>query len=147
MKHFGKLIVSCAVVAGLIGTASAETAKQAATKALAGFKPVEENVGKVFKDPMKLVSKFRSFGFSLEEDSQDIVVKWDRSRWLEGDIARIVILDVEATGFADDSVKGERIRHILAADADGGFRVMASGTQVTCWRGMNKDKWIDGRCP
>ena len=142
----GNLIVAGGLMVSAIGLAQAETAQQAAVKALDGFKAVPDHVGEVYKDPMELVKKFRSYGFSLEEDSQDLVIRWERSRWLDGDIARVVTLDVEATGFADDSVKGQRIRHILASDGEGGYRVMASGTQYTCWRGGNKDKWTDGLC-
>lgn len=143
---FRNLIIAGGLLLGTIGSSQAETAQQAAAKALDGFKPVQDHVGEVYKDPMELIKKFRHYGYSLEEDSQDLVIRWDRSRWLEGDIVRVVTLDVEAVGFADDSVKGERIRHILASDGEGGFRVMASGTQYTCWRGENKDKWIDGLC-
>ncbi len=144
---FSKLGVIVICGGFLTCSAFAQTAKEAAAKTLTGFKPVNEYVGNVLADPMELVKKFRHFSLSLEEDSQDITVGWERSRWLDGSVNRVAILNIEATGFADDSVKGERIRHVLAPHEEGGYRVIASGTQFTCWRGANKDKWIDELCP
>ena len=56
------------------------------------------------------------------------------------------VIDVERTGFRDDSVAGERLRGVFVPDA-GGLRLYEAGAQYQCARGASAGRFIDQLCP
>ncbi len=68
----------------------------------------------------------------------------DLKRTEDGNAIRI---DVEMTGFLDDSATGEQYRAIVVPAATRGWRLEQLGRKTMCGRGDNAGKWITGSCP
>lgn len=56
-------------------------------------------------------------------------------------------IDLEMTGYLDDSVSGERYRAIVGPGTEHAFRLEQLGRQVKCGRGGNAGEWTTGTCP
>ena len=146
-------IFTVGCVAGLLtfsaSLAMAETVDQFVAKSMDGFQPFGQKIGTVAKTPQELLPV--NTNMSMENlliygDSENRLHRWELSGWLEPDNQIAGTLDVESTGWKDDSVQGERIRIIVVEAKEGGFRLLASGRQFKCWRGENKNKWTAELC-
>lgn len=58
-----------------------------------------------------------------------------------------IIIDVEKSGFLDDSVDGERYRAIVVPGTSQAWKLESLGMQVKCGRGDSAGKWTTGNCP
>ncbi len=146
-SHLKKAALALSFAMVCASASLADTADQAVEKALDGFERVTDGVGSSVKSPMDLVPNNFPADMNLLEDSQDVTLRWDRSRWLEGDIGRVGIFDVESIGWADDSTRGSRLRFVVSEQTNGTYKVLGQGKQVMCYRGENKGKWTTGLCP
>ncbi|MGY3438724.1 MULTISPECIES: hypothetical protein [unclassified Marinovum] len=51
------------------------------------------------------------------------------------------------TGFADDSVFGERHTYVLENQADGRVKLLDAKVEYSCYRGATPRTWQSGLCP
>lgn len=57
-----------------------------------------------------------------------------------------VLVEITKTGYADDSVDGERHRAIVQNDGNG-WDIAALGVQFRCHRGAHAGQWSSSLCP
>jgi hypothetical protein len=58
-----------------------------------------------------------------------------------------IIIDVEKTGFLDDSVDGERYRAIVVPGTSQAWKLERLGLKLKCGRGESAGVWTTGNCP
>ena len=58
-----------------------------------------------------------------------------------------IIIDVEKTGFLDDSVEGERYRAIVVPGTSQAWKLERMGLKLKCGRGDSAGTWTTGNCP
>ncbi|TNF20817.1 MAG: hypothetical protein EP318_09440 [Rhodobacteraceae bacterium] len=58
-----------------------------------------------------------------------------------------IVVQYANTGYADDSVDGERKTHVLEPQADGRYKVLESKTEYRCRRGETPMTWQSAPCP
>lgn len=58
-----------------------------------------------------------------------------------------IVVQYANTGYADDSVDGERQTYILEAQGDGRYKVLETKTEYRCRRGETPMKWQTALCP
>lgn len=58
----------------------------------------------------------------------------------------VLVVQIEDTGFLDDSVEGQRYIYTMELASDWGWLILTATTEVRCYRGENRD-WQEGPCP
>lgn len=58
-----------------------------------------------------------------------------------------LLIDLEMTGYLDDSVSGEQYRAIVVEGTKHMFRLEKLGKKIKCGRGDNAGQWTTGKCP
>lgn len=98
-------------------------------------------VGDTFEDPMQIAQEaVMTFG-SEEEGRPGIEVD------VSVDFYGAITILVANTGFADDSVRGERNQYVLEQGNDGVWTLTYTRTDYLCGRGANTVTWQEGFCP
>ena len=65
----------------------------------------------------------------------------------KSDDGQSVVIDIEKSGFLDDSVQGERYRAIVVPGTSQAWKLESLGLQMMCGRGDNAGKWATANCP
>jgi hypothetical protein len=58
-----------------------------------------------------------------------------------------LLIDLEMTGYLDDSVDAEKYRAIVVEGTKHTFRLDRLGKKTKCGRGSNAGQWTTGNCP
>lgn len=97
-------------------------------------------VGDTFEDPLLIAQNaVQTFGFE-EEGRPGMSVD------IQVDDQRRMVITVTETGYADDSLEGQRFHYLLNPGTDGIWTLVETSVEFRCWRGENRD-WHDGLCP
>jgi hypothetical protein len=97
-------------------------------------------IGDTFEDPLQIArNAVDAFAYD-EEGRPGLMIEALR------DDQRRMAITVTETGYADDSVEGQRYHYLLEPGSDGIWTLTETRREFRCWRGDNRD-WQDGLCP
>lgn len=97
-------------------------------------------IGDRFEDPLSIAQQaVSSFAYGQEgRPGLSVEVRIDAQRNME--------IVVAQTGYADDSIEGERFHYVLQPGTDGQWTLVDMSVQYRCWRGGGNG-WQDNLCP
>lgn len=98
-------------------------------------------VGDTFEDPM-LIAQEAVAVFNLDEEGRP-GIEVDVSV----DFFGLMTILVARTGFADDSVAGDRNQYVLEQGEDAAWTLIYTRTDYLCRRGANTVTWQSNLCP
>ena len=97
-------------------------------------------VGQTFDNPMQIAYNEMA-AFSYDGEGRPMI-----DVEVSSDFSGQVTLLIAETGFADDSVAGER-NHYVLTQQDGVWTLIYTEQSFMCWRGLNTVTWQSGYCP
>lgn len=131
-----RLVITCAALAMLSGAAMADP--------LAGYEPMDLTDYK----PREGASALLLLQDLIEGHPEALDGKPEMRINVQGTKdGNALQIDVEMTGFLDDSVAGERFRAIVVEGTKRGWRLEKLGKQTMCGRGDAAGKWVTTGCP
>jgi len=97
-------------------------------------------VGDTFDDPLQ-IARDAFAGFAYEEEGRPAM-----SVDVSVDFFGAMTILVAETGFADDSVNGQRYQYVLS-QTEGVWTLTVVQSQFLCYRGTNTVTWQTDLCP
>ena len=131
-----RTVVTLAMLAALAAPALADPLEGYEAIDLAEYNPRE-----AASAVMLLQDLFEGHPETMEGRS---VLKIDLTKTEDGSAIQI---DLEMSGYLDDSVSGEQYRAIVVEGTEHTFRLDRLGRKVMCGRGDNAGQWTTGTCP